>query len=213
MGYNAAFGVRPQRNEAPPTPIVPLRRVGREPVRTPVQADATAELNRKILATLDQIKVQRESLARETTAALEAIATARQGLVADHYKRSKIRKKAPVRDRRLGDLLKLVAALSEIPVTGLLSQRRDEKVCKTRFVLYWLATRFTDRSYPAIGKAFGGRDHTTIMHGMRRAEALVAVIDPPGSDTPACWARLLLAQPLKAWPAAGLIYDKRGADE
>jgi chromosomal replication initiator protein len=36
----------------------------------------------------------------------------------------------------------------------------------------WLAKQMTSRSLPEIGRKFGGRDHTTVMHGVRRIEEL-----------------------------------------
>ena len=36
----------------------------------------------------------------------------------------------------------------------------------------WLAKRLTTRSLPEIGRRFGGRDHTTVMHGVKRIEEL-----------------------------------------
>ena len=41
----------------------------------------------------------------------------------------------------------------------------------------WLAKQLTTRSLPDIGRRFGGRDHTTVLHAVRRIEALRAV-DP-----------------------------------
>jgi chromosomal replication initiator protein len=38
----------------------------------------------------------------------------------------------------------------------------------------WLAKRMTTRSLPEIGRRFGGRDHTTVMHGVRRIDELMA---------------------------------------
>ena len=38
----------------------------------------------------------------------------------------------------------------------------------------WLCRKFTSRSLPEIGRAFGGRDHTTVLHAVRKIDALVA---------------------------------------
>lgn len=219
MSYNAAFmpsprfaGAQGLQKSTPPTPVVPFHRVGRKAPPKPEPAnviDAREELTSRAIDTLEQIKIQREALARETEAAINAIVAARAGLVKDTTK-SRFRKQATFRDRKLGDLLKLVSAIADVPVAGILSRRQDARAAKTRFVLYWLATRFTDRSLPAIGRAYGGRDHTTILYGMRRCELLVdSLPNTPGSDTPACWARLLLAQPDSAWPRPDFKYEKK----
>jgi len=47
-------------------------------------------------------------------------------------------------------------------------------IARPRQVAMYLAKQLTPRSLPEIGKRFGGRDHTTIMHGVRRIEELMA---------------------------------------
>jgi len=47
-------------------------------------------------------------------------------------------------------------------------------VARPRQVAMWLAKQITTRSLPDIGRRFGGRDHTTVLHAVRRIEALKA---------------------------------------
>ncbi|HEY1752333.1 MAG TPA: chromosomal replication initiator protein DnaA [Caulobacteraceae bacterium] len=54
----------------------------------------------------------------------------------------------------------------------LLSERRTRSVARPRQAAMWLAKQLTTRSLPDIGKRFGGRDHTTVLHAVRRIEAL-----------------------------------------
>jgi chromosomal replication initiator protein len=54
----------------------------------------------------------------------------------------------------------------------LISERRARAVARPRQVAMWLAKQITTRSLPDIGRRFGGRDHTTVLHGVRRIEAL-----------------------------------------
>lgn len=56
----------------------------------------------------------------------------------------------------------------------LLSQRRTRAVARPRQAAMYLAKTLTVRSYPDIGRRFGGRDHTTVLHAVRRIEALKA---------------------------------------
>ena len=56
----------------------------------------------------------------------------------------------------------------------LISERRARAVARPRQVAMWLAKQITTRSLPDIGRRFGGRDHTTVLHGVRRIEALKA---------------------------------------
>ncbi len=58
---------------------------------------------------------------------------------------------------------------------ALLSPNRRKNLVRARQVAMWLAYRLTDKSYMMIGRALGGRDHTTILHGVRRVDELRAV--------------------------------------
>lgn len=57
--------------------------------------------------------------------------------------------------------------ISEPAITGRTKSRR---VVWARQTCCWLARRMTDLSYPEIGRAIGGRDHTTIMHSVRQVD-------------------------------------------
>lgn len=48
--------------------------------------------------------------------------------------------------------------------------RRLKQICHVRHIGYWLAKQITGKSLPYIGAKFGGRDHTSIMHGARKIE-------------------------------------------
>jgi len=87
--------------------------------------------------------------------------------------------------KALGDLLSLqdrlvtvdniqktVAQYYKIRVADLMSKRRNRAVARPRQVAMTLAKELTDRSYPEIGDAFGGRDHTTVLHACKRVRAL-----------------------------------------
>ena len=52
------------------------------------------------------------------------------------------------------------------------TERRTRSVARPRQAAMWLAKQLTTRSLPDIGKRFGGRDHTTVLHAVRRIEAL-----------------------------------------
>ena len=55
----------------------------------------------------------------------------------------------------------------------LLSSRRTANVVRPRQIAMYLAKMLTPRSLPEIGRRFGGRDHTTVLHAVRKIEALV----------------------------------------
>jgi chromosomal replication initiator protein len=56
----------------------------------------------------------------------------------------------------------------------LISERRNRAIARPRQGAMWLAKQLTTRSLPDIGRRFGGRDHTTVLHAVRRIEALRA---------------------------------------
>lgn len=87
--------------------------------------------------------------------------------------------------KALGDLLSLqdrlvtieniqktVAQYYKIRVADLMSKRRNRAVARPRQVAMSLAKELTERSYPEIGEAFGGKDHTTVLHACKRIKAL-----------------------------------------
>jgi chromosomal replication initiator protein len=56
----------------------------------------------------------------------------------------------------------------------LLSSRRTANVVRPRQIAMYLAKTLTLRSLPEIGRRFGGRDHTTVLHAVRKIEGLVS---------------------------------------
>ncbi|MDB5446433.1 MAG: dnaA [Phenylobacterium sp.] len=69
---------------------------------------------------------------------------------------------------------KTVAEHYSLKQADLISERRARVVARPRQVAMWLAKQITTRSLPDIGRRFGGRDHTTVLHAVRRIEALKA---------------------------------------
>jgi chromosomal replication initiator protein len=70
------------------------------------------------------------------------------------------------------NIQKTVAEYFKIRVADLLSKRRSRSIARPRQVAMALAKELTNHSLPEIGDAFGGRDHTTVLHGCRRIAAL-----------------------------------------
>ena len=81
-----------------------------------------------------------------------------------------------VNDRKVTvDLIqKVVAEHFGLKQADLISERRARAVARPRQVAMWLAKQITTRSLPDIGRRFGGRDHTTVLHAVRRIEELKA---------------------------------------
>jgi chromosomal replication initiator protein len=70
------------------------------------------------------------------------------------------------------NIQKTVADYFKIRVGDLLSKKRTRSIARPRQFGMALAKELTNHSLPEIGDAFGGRDHTTVLHGCRRIEAL-----------------------------------------
>jgi len=70
------------------------------------------------------------------------------------------------------EIQKLVSDHYNMKQADLIGERRARAVARPRQVAMWLAKSLTTRSYPDIGRRFGGRDHTTVLHAVRRIEAL-----------------------------------------
>ena len=70
------------------------------------------------------------------------------------------------------NIQKTVAEYFKLRVADLLSKRRSRSVARPRQLAMALAKELTNHSLPEIGDAFGGRDHTTVLHGCRRIAAL-----------------------------------------
>lgn len=82
-------------------------------------------------------------------------------------------------DRRISidDIQRKVAEHYNIRIADMHSARRARLIARPRQVAMYLAKQLTARSLPEIGRKFGGRDHTTVMHAVRKVEELC------GSDT------------------------------
>ena len=70
------------------------------------------------------------------------------------------------------NIQKTVAEYYKIRVADLLSKRRSRSIARPRQVAMALAKELTNHSLPEIGDAFGGRDHTTVMHACKRIKEL-----------------------------------------
>jgi chromosomal replication initiator protein len=95
-------------------------------------------------------------------------------------------------DRRLTieEIQRKVAEHYNIRLADMIGPKRIRTIARPRQVAMYLAKQLTMRSLPEIGRRFGGRDHTTIMHGVRKIEELLS-IDSQLSDDIQLLRRLL----------------------
>jgi chromosomal replication initiator protein len=74
----------------------------------------------------------------------------------------------------MNNIQKTVAEYFKIRLSDLHAKNRARQVARPRQIAMALAKELTDHSLPQIGEAFGGRDHTTVLHACRKIEELVA---------------------------------------
>src|SRR6186713_19451 len=92
--------------------------------------------------------------------------------MAEREVRDLIRPQEPKRIK-IEDIQRVVARQYNVSRSDLLSSRRTANVVRPRQVAMYLAKTLTLRSLPEIGRRFGGRDHTTVLHAVRKIEGLV----------------------------------------
>lgn len=79
-------------------------------------------------------------------------------------------------DRRITieEIQRKVASHFNIRITDMHSSRRSRSIARPRQIAMYLAKQLTQRSLPEIGRKFGGRDHTTVMHAVKKVDELRA---------------------------------------
>ena len=77
---------------------------------------------------------------------------------------------ARVRGPSITEIIAAVAVETGLTVAMLVGDRRSRPIVAARHLAYWRVARETGASLAAIGRAFGDRDHTTIIHGIRKHE-------------------------------------------
>lgn len=73
---------------------------------------------------------------------------------------------------RIENIQKTVSEYYKIKVSDLLSKRRNRSIARPRQIAMALSKELTNRSLPEIGEAFGGKDHTTVLHACRKIKEL-----------------------------------------
>ena len=94
--------------------------------------------------------------------------------------RDLVRSREPKRVK-IEDIQKLVATRYNVSRSDILSERRTAAVVKPRQIAMYLSKVLTLRSLPEIGRRFGGRDHTTVLHAVRKIEKALGA-DPSLSE-------------------------------
>jgi chromosomal replication initiator protein len=73
----------------------------------------------------------------------------------------------------ISTLIRMSAATFRVTEIDVTSARQDQRAVRARHVAMYLVRDLTGQSYPAIGRRFGNRDHTSVMHAVRRIGGLI----------------------------------------
>jgi chromosomal replication initiator protein len=80
------------------------------------------------------------------------------------------------------EIQRRVAEHYNVRLSDLIGPKRIRTIARPRQIAMYLAKQLTPRSLPEIGRRFGGRDHTTIMHGVRKIEELITTDSQMADD-------------------------------
>ena len=72
------------------------------------------------------------------------------------------------------NIQKTVADFYKIKVADMYSKKRPASIARPRQIAMYIAKEMTQKSLPEIGELFGGRDHTTVLHAVRKIDGLAA---------------------------------------
>lgn len=83
---------------------------------------------------------------------------------------------------KIEDIQRVVSKHFNVTKSDLLSARRNRTIVRPRQIAMFLSKTLTPRSLPEIGRRFGGRDHTTVLHAVRKIEELTNVDEALGQE-------------------------------
>jgi hypothetical protein len=91
---------------------------------------------------------------------------------------------------RIAKILRVVAQHFDVKTTDLTSARRTDRIVRPRQIAMYLSRRLTDQSLPEIGRRFGGRDHTTVLHAVNVCERILMDEEKYADDIRALFKKL-----------------------
>ncbi|MEM7472415.1 MAG: chromosomal replication initiator protein DnaA [Pseudomonadota bacterium] len=74
----------------------------------------------------------------------------------------------------MDEIMRKTCDYYNVRMSDMMSPKRSRNIARPRQMAMWLSKHLTQRSYPEIGKRFGNRDHTTVIHAVRKIEELKA---------------------------------------
>jgi chromosomal replication initiator protein len=127
---------------------------------------------------LDRIADMNDASPRELVGIFAKIATyadlTKKPVTMEFAEETICQRGAPPKKTGIEDIQRKIAEFYKLDVKDLHSQERSRRVARPRQVAMYLARELTMRSLPEIGRRFGDRDHTTVLHACRRITSLCA---------------------------------------
>ena len=75
----------------------------------------------------------------------------------------------------IDNIQKKVSSYYNLALSDMTSSKRSINIARPRQIAMYLSKRLTSYSYPEIGKAFGGKDHTTVIHAVKKIESMLEI--------------------------------------
>ena len=136
-----------------------------------IRAAVTAGVSYRELA--EQHGISRRQVGNIVTGKAELLAAKREAINA--AREAEALGAAPTRRKVfIADIVTAAARVFGLNRRDITGQRRQRAIMPARLATYYLARELTDMATPGIGRAIGGRDHSTVLHGCRMAEAMMA---------------------------------------
>lgn len=107
---------------------------------------------------------------------VSVLSRAQNGVITLEMARSALRNQVSAEENRIvrvHDIIKSVSDFYQVSKADLFSARRHRSIVRPRQIGMYLAKMLTSRSLPEIGRRFGGRDHTTVLHAVRKIDDLL----------------------------------------
>lgn len=92
---------------------------------------------------------------------------------ADDWRRSQLAKVTIGRRVTVSEIQGVVCDHFKLPASAMTGDERTRTITRPRQIAMYLCKQHTTRSYPDIGRRFGGRDHTTVIHAVNKIESLI----------------------------------------
>jgi chromosomal replication initiator protein len=157
----------------------------RQPIDLPARPEVIQFLAEKVPGSIRELEGALNTLVASAGSRLSRLTVEEaQGLLSPNL-RGGVERRITV-----DEIQKLAAEHYGLKQSDLLSERRTRSVARPRQVAMYLCKQHTTRSYPDIGRRFGGRDHTTVLHAVKKIDELMAKDEQIARDVEALTRRL-----------------------